>query len=184
MAGVLEDSEIGSVLERTVPWESYSSAKLISDSDLQLIRKYDKRPKELRASMLEQVGLTLGQRGMLRAEQPRKSALWYSAGWACFRACLPCCTPRCVQRGHCAVYIGSAAPNASRWALFFLAACASDGPGAVLYNCNSNLLCLSATTQRTRPAHRSSMSTQASLKAHQTQSQAIHSSYFSGDLQT
>lgn len=52
----LEDSEIGPVLGRDVAWESFASARLISDKDVQLIRRYDKRSPELRASMLDEVG--------------------------------------------------------------------------------------------------------------------------------
>ena len=40
---------------RNVPWETYMTARLISDKDLSLIRRYDKRSDELRASMLEEV---------------------------------------------------------------------------------------------------------------------------------
>lgn len=46
------DSEI---LARDIPWETYMTARLISDKDLQLIRRYDKRPEELKASLLDEV---------------------------------------------------------------------------------------------------------------------------------
>ena len=38
-----------------VPWESFTSLRLISDRDAQLIRKYDKRKHETQAELLEQV---------------------------------------------------------------------------------------------------------------------------------
>ena len=38
-----------------VPWESFTSLRLISDRDAQLIRKYDKRKRETQAELLEQV---------------------------------------------------------------------------------------------------------------------------------
>ena len=42
-----------------VPWESFTSLRLISDRDAQLIRKYDKRKRETQAELLEQVSITL-----------------------------------------------------------------------------------------------------------------------------
>jgi V-type H+-transporting ATPase subunit H len=57
MAALLEDADIGPALARDIAWESFASARLISEKDLQLIRRYDKRSAELRASMLEEVGL-------------------------------------------------------------------------------------------------------------------------------
>ena len=41
-----------------VPWESFTSLRLISDRDAQLIRKYDKRKRDTQAELLEQVGMT------------------------------------------------------------------------------------------------------------------------------
>jgi V-type H+-transporting ATPase subunit H len=47
------------VLSAHIPWETYSTARLITEKDLQLIKRYDKRSEELRASMLDEVsGLT------------------------------------------------------------------------------------------------------------------------------
>ncbi len=48
--------DLRDILSRDVPWEQYSTARLISDTDLSLIRRYDKRAVELRASMLDEVG--------------------------------------------------------------------------------------------------------------------------------
>lgn len=42
-----------------VPWESFTSLRLISDRDAQLIRKYDKRKRDTQAELLEQVGIIL-----------------------------------------------------------------------------------------------------------------------------
>lgn len=42
---------------REVPWESFTSLRLISDRDVQLIRKYDKRKRETQAELLEQVSI-------------------------------------------------------------------------------------------------------------------------------
>ncbi|KAL3157490.1 hypothetical protein ABBQ32_011954 [Trebouxia sp. C0010 RCD-2024] len=39
-----------------VPWESFTSLRLISDRDAQLIRKYDKRKRDTQAELLEQNG--------------------------------------------------------------------------------------------------------------------------------
>ena len=41
---------------RDVPWETYQTASLISDTDLSLIRRYDKRGLDLRVSMLVEAG--------------------------------------------------------------------------------------------------------------------------------
>jgi V-ATPase subunit H len=49
------DEADASVLTREVPWETYSTARLITDKDLQLIKRYDKRSEELRTSMLDEV---------------------------------------------------------------------------------------------------------------------------------
>ena len=51
----LEDSELGPTLARDIAWDAYLQARLITDKDLQLIRRYDKRSAELRASMLDEV---------------------------------------------------------------------------------------------------------------------------------
>ena len=42
-----------------VPWESFTSLRLISDRDAQLIRKYDKRKRDTQAELLEQVSISL-----------------------------------------------------------------------------------------------------------------------------
>lgn len=44
------------VLERTVAWETYLTARLISERDLQLIRRFDKSPDTAKASSLEESG--------------------------------------------------------------------------------------------------------------------------------
>uniref|UniRef100_A0A7S3RAK0 V-type proton ATPase subunit H n=1 Tax=Dunaliella tertiolecta TaxID=3047 RepID=A0A7S3RAK0_DUNTE len=58
MAQLLEDHDIQGVLQRNIPWESYMTARLISEKDLQAIRRYDKRVRELRNSMLSEAGPT------------------------------------------------------------------------------------------------------------------------------
>lgn len=45
------------ILARDIQWETYSTARLITDKDLQLIRRYDKRSQELQAAMLDEVSL-------------------------------------------------------------------------------------------------------------------------------
>ena len=44
-----------SVLHRDLPWETYTTAPLISDRDLQLIKKYDKRSRETQQELLDEV---------------------------------------------------------------------------------------------------------------------------------
>ena len=59
------------VLKRDIPWETYLTARLISDRDLQLIRRYDKRNAETQQDLLTEVSL-----------QPRTECL----AWHRFRA--------------------------------------------------------------------------------------------------
>ena len=44
------------VLKRDLHWETYVTARLISEWDLQLIRRYDKRGNQVQTSLLEEVG--------------------------------------------------------------------------------------------------------------------------------
>eukprot|EP00850_Spirogloea_muscicola_P013575 SM000093S24386 [mRNA] locus=s93:12370:15155:+ [translate_table: standard] len=44
------------VLRRDVPWETYMTAKLISGTDLQLLRRYDHRAPEVQAALLAEDG--------------------------------------------------------------------------------------------------------------------------------
>ena len=43
------------VLQREIPWETYMVTKLISATDLQLLRHYDKKPENTRAQLLDEV---------------------------------------------------------------------------------------------------------------------------------
>lgn len=54
-----ESSELSTpaVLKREIPWDTYLTARLISDRDLQLIKRYDKAPKENQASLLKEVSV-------------------------------------------------------------------------------------------------------------------------------
>ena len=52
-----ESADLRDILARDIPWETYMTARLISDPDLQLIRRYDKRSEDLQASLLDEVGL-------------------------------------------------------------------------------------------------------------------------------
>ena len=56
-----ESSELSTpaVLKREIPWDTYLTARLISDRDLQLIKRYDKAPKENQASLLKEVRFSL-----------------------------------------------------------------------------------------------------------------------------
>ncbi|GLI70069.1 hypothetical protein VaNZ11_014841 [Volvox africanus] len=44
------------ILSRDIQWDTYATARLITDKDLQLIRRYDKRSAELKSSMLDESG--------------------------------------------------------------------------------------------------------------------------------
>lgn len=43
------------VLKRDIPWETYTTAKLINSTGLQLLRRYDHRPDNVQAALLEEV---------------------------------------------------------------------------------------------------------------------------------
>lgn len=43
------------VLRRDIPWDIYMTARLISDRDLQLLRRYDKKDPDYQAKLLEEV---------------------------------------------------------------------------------------------------------------------------------
>jgi V-type H+-transporting ATPase subunit H len=47
------------VLKREIPWDTYLTARLITDKDLQLIKRYDKAPKEQQAQLLKEVRIHL-----------------------------------------------------------------------------------------------------------------------------
>lgn len=53
-----DPSELAEVLQRDIPWETYMTARLITDKDLQLIRRYDKRAEDLQASLIDEVQAT------------------------------------------------------------------------------------------------------------------------------
>ncbi|XP_078163215.1 putative V-type proton ATPase subunit H [Carex rostrata] len=44
------------VLKRDIPWETYMSTKLITSACLQLLRRYDKRPENQKAALLDDEG--------------------------------------------------------------------------------------------------------------------------------
>eukprot|EP00249_Psilotum_nudum_P006870 c20124_g1_i2 orf=272-1621(+) len=44
------------VLKRDIPWEAYMTAKLISGTGLQLLRRYDHRPENVQAALLDENG--------------------------------------------------------------------------------------------------------------------------------
>eukprot|EP00798_Chlamydomonas_sp_ICE-L_P029127 gene29127-32345_t len=50
------EGDLSETLTRDIPWETYMTARLISDKELSLIRRYDKRSEDLRSSMLEETG--------------------------------------------------------------------------------------------------------------------------------
>lgn len=56
--GPVLDDDLADILRRDIPWETYMTARLITDRDLQLIRRYDKRSEELQNSLLDEVGCT------------------------------------------------------------------------------------------------------------------------------
>jgi V-type H+-transporting ATPase subunit H len=53
--------QLQEVLKRDIPWETYMTAKLISSRGLQLLRRYDHRPENVQASLLEENGVAYVQ---------------------------------------------------------------------------------------------------------------------------
>ncbi|KAH7298176.1 hypothetical protein KP509_25G030600 [Ceratopteris richardii] len=45
------------VLKRVIPWETYTTARLISGTGLQLLRRYDRRPLDAKAALLDENGV-------------------------------------------------------------------------------------------------------------------------------
>lgn len=75
-----DPAELAEVLSRDIPWETYLTARLITDKDLQLIKRYDKRADDLRASMLDEVGgVGAGDRRRGRGRRRAHAA----SGWMC-----------------------------------------------------------------------------------------------------
>jgi V-type H+-transporting ATPase subunit H len=86
-----QTEDLADILSRDIPWETYMTARLITDRDLQLIRRYDKRSEELQTSLLDEV----------RLERPQTSLdLWSVAG---LQTSVPLphviVTAPCVQNG-------------------------------------------------------------------------------------
>ncbi len=48
-----------SVLRRDIPWDIYKSARFISDRELQLIKRYDKKDASYQAKLLDEVPCSL-----------------------------------------------------------------------------------------------------------------------------
>lgn len=65
------------MIEQSIPWEGYHKANLISERELDLIRKYDKKSFETRSALMQKVffsltlqclKLTLSKEGDIYAE--------------------------------------------------------------------------------------------------------------------
>lgn len=54
-AGDDEDKESARVLSHSHSWDTYFDARLITQQDAQLIRRYDKRDPQVQAGYLQQV---------------------------------------------------------------------------------------------------------------------------------
>ncbi|KAL2612343.1 hypothetical protein R1flu_024035 [Riccia fluitans] len=46
------------VLKRDIPWETYMTAKVINSTGLQLLRRYDRRPDNVQAALLDENGVS------------------------------------------------------------------------------------------------------------------------------
>lgn len=64
-----------SVLRRDIPWDTYLTARLISDKDLQLIRRYDKASRESQNQLLTEVKHLLFCFARIRVRIPCSSFL-------------------------------------------------------------------------------------------------------------
>lgn len=50
-------SSVVKILKRDIPWETYMSTKLISGTGLQSIKRYDKKPLDSKAQLLNEVSI-------------------------------------------------------------------------------------------------------------------------------
>jgi len=44
------------ILSQSIPWDGYRRAELIQDSELELIKKYDKKPADARKALIQKDG--------------------------------------------------------------------------------------------------------------------------------
>jgi len=52
----LDGSDVQEILQQDVPWQAYMTARLITEKDLQLIRRYDKQSAEVQTQLLDEDG--------------------------------------------------------------------------------------------------------------------------------
>lgn len=43
------------ILNQSIPWDGYKRADLIKDNELELIKKYDKKPEDARRQLIQKV---------------------------------------------------------------------------------------------------------------------------------
>ena len=60
----------GILRTRDIPWDIYMTARLISERDLQLLRRYDKKDADLRARLLDEVRRGAGDTAHAGALRP------------------------------------------------------------------------------------------------------------------
>lgn len=114
-----DSSDLQDILHRDIPWETYMTARLISDKDLQLIRRYDKRSEELQASLLDEVRFGCSFRAVLlhddmTPEQELICSESASAEWSSLHGGIFAGAEKRHKRGDSAVRIGLALTNVAR----------------------------------------------------------------------
>ncbi len=85
------------VLRRTIPWDTMKSAKLISEGELAMIRKFDKRPAQEREDLLDKVCPCGSSHAAFTAQcQLPSSELWWICIFHLFiHSSFPICFPAC-----------------------------------------------------------------------------------------
>ena len=63
--------DLEQVLSQQVPWESYVTGRLISDADLQLIKRFDKRDAATQESLLTEVRERRDRRSAIPSPPPQ-----------------------------------------------------------------------------------------------------------------
>jgi hypothetical protein len=87
-------SEAADILSREIPWETYTTAQLLSPQDLQLIRRFDKKSVEEKSFLLaEVITFTLvkmyAREWADRARQRILAGLFGLLGSSLIHICLP-----------------------------------------------------------------------------------------------
>ena len=83
------------VLRRTIPWDTMKSAKLISEGELAMIRKFDKRPAQEREDLLDKVSPCGSSHATFTAQCQLPSREMVDLHFPFIHSSFPICFPAC-----------------------------------------------------------------------------------------